>query len=106
MNISGGVSGLEPAPVQETQETRVQSLGQEGQNGNPLEYSCLKRILWTEEPGGLQSIGLQRVRQTGATSVINTSWAPQWLRVKVPPASAHEQRSLAGCSPGGRKKVD
>ena len=28
--------------------------------GNPLEHSCW-RIPWTEEPGGLQSIGLQRV---------------------------------------------
>ena len=28
-------------------------------NGNPLQYSCL---LWTEEPGGLLSIGLHRVR--------------------------------------------
>ena len=27
-------------------------------NGNPLQYSCL-RILWTEEPGGLQSMGSQ-----------------------------------------------
>ena len=27
--------------------------------GNPLQYSW--RIPWTEEPGGLQSIGLQRV---------------------------------------------
>ena len=31
-------------------------------NGNPLQYSCL-RIPWTEEPGGLQLIWLQRVRQ-------------------------------------------
>ena len=31
-------------------------------NGNPLQYSCLK-IPWTEEPGGLQSMGSQRVRQ-------------------------------------------
>ena len=30
-------------------------------NGNPLQYSCLEN-LWTEEPGGLQSMGLQRVR--------------------------------------------
>ena len=30
-------------------------------NGNPLQYSCLK-IPWTEEPDGLQSKGLQRVR--------------------------------------------
>ena len=29
-------------------------------NGNPLQYSCL-RIPWTEEPGGLQSMGSQRV---------------------------------------------
>ena len=29
-------------------------------NGNPLQYSCLEN-LWTEEPGGLQSMGLQRV---------------------------------------------
>ena len=28
--------------------------------GNPLQYSCLENP--TEEPGGLQSMGLQRVR--------------------------------------------
>ena len=28
-------------------------------NGNPLQYSCLGNP-WTEEPGGLQSMGLQR----------------------------------------------
>ena len=27
--------------------------------GNPLQYSC-RRILWTEEPGGLQFMGSQR----------------------------------------------
>ena len=30
------------------------------ENGNPFLYSCLE-ISWTEEPGGLQSMGLQRV---------------------------------------------
>ena len=30
-------------------------------NGNPLQYSCLE-VPWREEPGGLQSIGLQKVR--------------------------------------------
>ena len=30
-------------------------------NGNSLQYSCWK-IPWTEEPGGLQSMGSQRVR--------------------------------------------
>ena len=46
------------------QETQVQSLGQE----DPLEKEMLthSRILaweipWTEGPGGLQSMGLQRV---------------------------------------------
>ena len=30
-----------------------------GGHGKPLQYSCLEP--WTEEHGGLQSIGLQRV---------------------------------------------
>ena len=30
-------------------------------NGNPLQYSCLENP-WTEKPGRLQSMGLQRVR--------------------------------------------
>ena len=29
-------------------------------NGYPLQYSCLENP-WTEEPGRLQSVGLQRV---------------------------------------------
>ena len=35
-------------------------------NGNSLQYSC-QRIPWTEEPGGLQSMGSQRVRHDLAT---------------------------------------
>ena len=31
-----------------------------GGNSSPLQYSCLK-IPWTEEPGGLEFMGLQRV---------------------------------------------
>ena len=31
-----------------------------GGNGNPLQYSCWENP-WTEEPAGLQSMGLQRV---------------------------------------------
>ena len=30
-------------------------------NGNPLQYSCLGTP-WTEDPSGLQFMGLQRVR--------------------------------------------
>ena len=51
-------------PVQETQETRVQSLDLE----DPLEWEMAThssipawKFPWTEEPGGLQSMGLQRV---------------------------------------------
>jgi len=47
------------------QETRVLSLGQE----DPLEKEMATnssifawKIPWTEEPGGLDSMGLQRVR--------------------------------------------
>ena len=31
-------------------------------NGYPLQYSCLDNS-WTEEPGGLQSMGSQRIKQ-------------------------------------------
>ena len=30
-------------------------------NGNPLQYSCLKKMSRTEEPGGLQSKGSRKV---------------------------------------------
>ena len=51
-------------PTQETQERRVRSPGWE----DPLEKemathsSIAWKIPWSEEAGGLQSIGLQRVR--------------------------------------------
>ena len=52
------------------QEAQVQSLGQE----DPLEkkmsiHSSIlaKEIPWTEEPGGLQSVGSQRVRHNSLT---------------------------------------
>ena len=51
-------------------------------NGNPLQYSCLGnpmdrgawQIPWTEVPGRLQSMGLQRVGH---------DWAHMWLRMHV-----------------------
>ena len=60
-----GVSVVKNSPaMQEAQETRVRSLGQE----DPLEkematYSSILawKIPWTEEPGGLQFMGSQRV---------------------------------------------
>ena len=47
------------------QETQVRSLGQEDplEKGMATHSSTLAwRIPWTEEPGGLQSMGSQRVR--------------------------------------------
>ena len=53
-----------PLVMQKMQETRVRYLGQE----DPLEEGMIThssilawRISWTEEPGGLQSTGSQRV---------------------------------------------
>ena len=46
------------------QEMQVQSLGQEGPLEKEMEtHSSILawRIPWTEEPGGIQSTGLQRV---------------------------------------------
>ena len=53
-----------PPTMQETQETRVQSLDEEDplEEGMAAHSSILAwRIPWTEEPGGLQSRGSQRV---------------------------------------------
>ena len=52
--------------LQGTQETRVQSLGQEDplEKGMATHSSILAwKIPRAEEPGGLQSMGLHRVRQ-------------------------------------------
>ena len=62
-------------PMQETQEMRVLSLGQE----DPLEeematYSSILawKVPWTEEPGELQSTGLQRAEHDLATEQAST----------------------------------
>ena len=46
------------------QETRIRSLGQEDplEKGMAIHFSVPAwRIPWTDEPGGLQGMGLQRV---------------------------------------------
>ena len=53
-----------PPANQEMKETWVQILGQEDplEEGMANHFSVLsRRIPWTENPGGLQFIGLQRV---------------------------------------------
>ena len=51
-------------PMQEMQETQDRSLGQEDllEKEMATHFSVLAwEISWTKEPGGLQSMGLQRV---------------------------------------------
>ena len=53
-------------------ETQVQSLGQEDllEKETAIHSSILAwKILWTEEPGRLQSMGSQRVGHDSATSL-------------------------------------
>ena len=52
----------------EMQETWIQSLGwddplEKRKATHPLQYSCLERALWTEEPGGIWSMGSQSQTQ-------------------------------------------
>ena len=71
-----------------TQESWVQSLGRE----DPLEEEMAThssilawRIPWTEEPGGLQSMGLQRVEQiTLSLSYFDFNWIQPQLYFKIP----------------------
>ena len=59
------------------QETQVQSLGQEDslEKGMAIHCSILAwRIPWTEEPGGLQSMGSQRVRHNRVTDTFTFTY--------------------------------
>ena len=65
--------------MQKMEETQVQSLGWE----DPLEkemaiHSSILawEIPWTEEPGGLQSMGSQRVRHDLVTKMMTTTTTP------------------------------
>ena len=65
-------------------EIQVRSLGQEGplEKGMATHSSVLAwRIPWTEEPGGPQSMGLQRVGHNLATK--HSTHQDQKLHVKV-----------------------
>ena len=49
-------------------------------------------IPWTEEPGGLQSMGLWRVRHNGATNTLSHLGEPAWastLQILLWPCSSH-----------------
>ena len=69
--------------MKEMKEMQVQFLGQE----NPLEEGMAAhsdilawRIPWTEEPGGLQSMRLQRVRHDSGDLACTRCWmCSTWL---------------------------
>ena len=72
LGFPGGLVVKNLPPVQ---EMRVQSLGQE----DPMEKEMATHssilawaITWTEEPGGLQSMGLQRVGHKLVTKHLNS----------------------------------
>ena len=56
------------------------------ENGYPLQYSCL-RIPGTEEPGRLQSMGLQRVGHD--LGVISLARRAQEFELNLPSRSSH-----------------
>ena len=72
------------------------------------------KILWTEEPGGLQSMGSRRIGYDWATSRRFSPWARKipWTMNHGNPLqyscleNAHEERSLVGYCPQGRKELD
>ena len=72
------------------QETRVQSLNWEDplEKGGATHSGILAwRIPWTEDPGGLQSLGSQRVRHNWMTNTFNTYYIAQnisrFYRIKL-----------------------
>ena len=75
-------------------------------------HSCILawRIPWTEEPGRLQSMGSQRVRHDGATSLpllTFTHWRRKWQPTPVSlPRESQGQRSLVGCRQWGHTESD
>ena len=68
------------------------------------------KIPWTEEPGGLQSMGSRRVGHDWATSLSLFTFM-HWRRIWQPtpvflPGESHGWRSLVGYSPRGHKESD
>ena len=84
-------------------ETWVWSLGWEDpwrRTCNPVQYSCLENP-WTEEPGGLQSRGSQRVGHDWATSLSLSQhclWASQAILVvkNLPTGNIRDADSIPG----------
>ena len=75
-DFPGGSAVKNPPAIQESQEMKVQSLGQEDALEEAMgTHSSIFawRIPWTEEPGGLRSIELQRVAHNWS-DLVRTHW--------------------------------
>ena len=87
--------------MQETQETQVQSLGWEYplEEENATHSSILARkIPWIEQPGGLQSMGSQRLRHDLATEqqqVLGIQWQ---IKQDPCPSGANSPTAQTGSS--------
>ena len=75
----------------------------------PHSSTLVWKIPWMEEPGRLQSMGLQRVRHDRATSLSLFTfmhWRRKWQPTPVfLPGKFQGQRSLVGYSPCGHKEL-
>ena len=92
---------------QETQEMQVRSLGRE----NPLEEGVTTHssiltweISWTEEPGRLEAMGLQRVGHYSATEHMHTqsslrgkNWSLKLLQICFLSTNSFHLRAWAEC---------
>ena len=79
-------------------------------NGTPLQYSFAWKTPWTEEPGGLQSMGSLRVGHDWATSLSLFTLMP-WRRKWQPtpvflPEESQGWGSLVGCRLWGHTESD
>ena len=66
------------------------------------------KLPWTEEPGGLQSMGSQRVGHDWATSLFTfMHWRRKWQPTPVfLPGESQGRWSLVGCCLWGRTELD
>ena len=84
-------------------------LGELEGNGTPFQYSCLENP-WTEEPGGLQSMGSLRVRYDWATSLSLFTfmhWRRKWKPTPVfLPGESQGRGSLVSCRLWGLTELD
>ena len=80
------------------------------ENGNPLQYSCLENPLDSGEPGGLQSMGLQRSSHNLLTEQAHILCLLKWqvtffvyiyIHIYMPGASVRNSAHGKGHEEGG-----